>query len=115
MTPEPRRQQVRVLMGNFDDLVNECISDAIEVVIKNKYDLKLIVSNDGQEILELTDKKPADLFILVINNIHHEGLNALEDRMENSLILINQIKTTYKKPVIALCGWRKNAFLIDWA
>ena len=115
MIHKPRRQKFRVLIGNFDDPVNECIFDAIEVVNKNKYYRQFIVSNDGPEILELADKKSIDLFILVINNIRHRGINALEDRMENSLILINQIKIAYRRPVIALCGWKKDAFLIDWA
>lgn len=106
-------QEVRVLMGNFDDEISEFVSDLIKLVIKNKYDLKFLTSNCRSEILELSDRETIDIFILVINNIG--SVNVVEDRLENSLQLIKQIKTKHGKPVIALCGWKKDVSIIDRA
>ena len=115
MNDYPKKQQIRVLIGNFDDLLNEGIFEYIETIFKNKYDLKFIASNDYAEISELADKESVDIFILVINNLGPWSCNIVEERMENSLQLIHQIKTIYKKPVIALCGWRKDASVIERA
>jgi len=106
MNDELKRQQVRVLMGNFDDALNESLFEYIELIFKNNYYLKFFISNDRQEILEIADKESVDIFILVINNIGN--FNVVEDRLENNLQLITQIKMIYGKPVIALCGWWDN-------
>ena len=112
---DSKKKQLQVLMGNIDDALNGSILDLIQLMIKNKYELNFFRSDYGPEIMDLAERELIDIFILVINNIQYQAFNEVEDRMESSLILINQIKTTYRKPVIALCGWKKNAFLIDWA
>lgn len=100
---ELKKQQVQVVIGNFDDPVNRVFIEVIREVIKNKYYLKVITFIYGEEILEIADKKLVDIFIFVMNNLLHgrEG-NTFEDSFENSLQLITQVKTTYGKPVIAL-------------
>lgn len=109
---ELKNQQVRVLIGNFDDAMNDIFSELIKGVIKNKYDLKVLLSFYGEEILELADNESVDIFILIMNNIRFRPVYTVQERMENSLQLITQIKTTYGKPVIVLSGWTKDSSLI---
>ncbi len=100
---ELKKQQVQVVIGNGDDLINDLITEIIKKVIKNKYDLKVFIFSYGEEILEIADKESVDIFIFIMNNLfHRRGCNIFEDRFENSLQLITQIKTTYRRPVIAL-------------
>ena len=112
---DSKKKQLRVLMGNFDDALNGSILDLIQLMIKNKYELNFFRSDYGPEIMDLAERELIDIFILVINNIDHWAFNALEDRLEASLKLITQIKAIYEKPVIALCGWRKDTSVIDRA
>lgn len=115
MNDYPKKQQIKVLMSSGDDDLDGSVFEFLELTFKNKYDLKFIASDNGPKILELADKKSIDIFILVINNIHLWGLNTLEDRLENNLQLITQIKTKYGKPVIALLGWREDSSVIERA
>lgn len=105
---ELQNQQVRVLIGNFDDAINDLFSELIKEVIKNKYDLKVVLSFYGEEILELADKESVDIFILIISNIRFRPFYPPQERMEKSLQLINQIKRTYGRPVIVLSGLGEN-------
>ena len=103
---ELKKQQVRVLIGNFDDVLNDVFSEVIKQVTKDKYDLKLWSSFYGEEILELADKESVDIFILILNNIIYQ------ERFEHVLQLITQIKMTSGKPMIALSGLKEDSFLI---
>ena len=45
------KQQVRVQIGNFENPLNDVLSELIKEVIKDKYDLKLESSFYGEELL----------------------------------------------------------------
>jgi len=107
---ELKKQQVRVLIGNFDDVLNDVFSEIIKKVIKDKYDLKLWSSFYGEEILKLADKESVDIFILTLNNIRFRPV--YQERFEHVLQLITQIKMTYGRPMIALSGLKEDSFLI---
>lgn len=105
---ELKKQQVRVLIGNFDDDLTDLFHVLIKQVIKDKYDLKVRSSFYGEEILKLAAKESVDLLILIINNISFRPENSVQDRLENSLHLITEIKTRHGRPVIALSGLGEN-------
>nr|MDA3790917.1 hypothetical protein [Desulfobacula sp.] len=109
-----KKKQVRVLIGTGDSLMDKGFSDVIELVNKNKYDLKFILSYDYSEILDLIDKESVDIFILLMNNIGPFDLG-VDSRLENSLQLIDKIKLEHRKPVIALLAWMENASVIERA
>ena len=66
------RQQVHILIGNSDKLMDETFSEFINIEFKNQYDLKFSYSKFGSEILEIVRKEPVDIFILVVNNLYFE-------------------------------------------
>ncbi len=109
---ELKKPQVRVLIGNFEESMNDIFSEVIKEVIKNKYDLKVRLSFYGEEILELAENGAIDIFILIMNNIWFSGVDSVENRLVNSLQLITQIKMTCGRPVIALSTWKEDHSLV---
>jgi DNA-binding NarL/FixJ family response regulator len=108
-----KKQQVRVIIGCCDDDgISEYLSDLVKEASKNKYDLKVFISFYSEEILELADREAIDIFILILNNIDCFDY-PIRERMENSLELITQIKSTYERPVIALSGWTEDFTQIE--
>jgi hypothetical protein len=100
-----KKRQLEVVIGNFDDPINELISEIIKEVTENKYDLNVRSFFYGEELLEQAENGAADLFILILNNIRFRPVHHIKlERLENSLQLITQIKTTYGRPVIVLSG-----------
>ena len=107
-----KKQQVRVIIGCGDDGISEYLTDLVKEASKNKYDLKVFISFYSEEILELADSEAIDIFILIMNNIDCFDY-PIRERMENSLELITQIKSTYERPVIALSGWTEDFSQIE--
>ena len=107
-----KKQQVRVIIGCGDDGISEYLADLVKEASNNKYDLKFFTSFYSEEILELADREAIDIFILVMNNIDCYDY-PIRERMENSLELIAQIKSTFEKPVIALSAWTEDFSQIE--
>ncbi len=113
LKPELKRQQVRVQIGGAsEDSFSELFSAIIKDVVKDKYNLSIVSSSHGEELLELAGKDDIDIFIFIMNNIRFAAACPVEDRLENSLKLITQIKTTYGRPIIALSGLKEDSSLI---
>ena len=106
------KEQVQVLIGNFDDPLNGLLAEFIKEVIKDKYDLKLRVAFYGEDIVKLANKESIDIFILVLNNIAFLPVHPVQKRLEISLQFITHIKMTYGRPVIALSGWLEDSSLV---
>ena len=103
---EHKMRQLRILIANSDDTINEGIKEMIKKIINDKYDLLVTPVWHGEEILNFAKEHPIDLFIMVINNIifRSEDLSA-ELSIEKALWLIKFLRETYGSPVIALYGW----------
>ena len=99
-------RQLRILIANSDDTMNEGIKKMIKEIISNNYDLLVTSLWRGEEILNFAKEHPIDLFIIVINNIifRSEDLSA-EHRIEKALQIVQFLRKEYKRPVIALYGW----------
>ena len=106
MSGKLKRRQLRVLIGNHDDLMNEYIEKFIEKIIKDKYELSVASVWPGEKILNFAKKHPIELYIIVINNIIFRSENlSVEHRIEKALWLVKFLRETYGSPVIALYGW----------
>lgn len=110
LTPEPKIQQLRVLIGTHDDALPGLLSDFLTEVIKCKYDLKVFRTVYAEEILEIAKNGEIDLFILMINNIIGYCAS-VEDRGAKPPQLVELIKTVCGKPVIALTGWLEHPYV----
>jgi hypothetical protein len=106
------KRQVKVLVGNFDDLMNDVFITIIKQVINDRYELKITIACFGDHLLEVPNKESIDLYILVMNNIYFSP-HQLPESWEKSLQFITQIKTKYKRPVIALSSWLEDTALVE--
>ncbi len=101
-----KKRQLEVVIGHCEDGIDESISVCVKKVIKNKYDLKVRSFSYGEELLEQAENGVVDIFILILNNIRFRRFHPPQERVQNSVQLITQIKTIYRGPVIALTGLR---------
>jgi len=98
------RKKLRILIGCFQDPLTDIISALIKEASRNKFDHEIGIYFYGEELIENAEKIEIDIFILVLNNIRFIPDLPVQDRLQNSLNLINQIKSKYGKPVIVLSG-----------
>ena len=70
MSGKLKKGQLRVLIGNHDDAMNEGgIEKFIEKIVSSKYDLSITSVWPGEDILSFAKEHTIDIFILVVNNI----------------------------------------------
>ena len=97
-----KKRHLEVVIGNGEDMVTKLISVLARRVIENKYDLTVRSFWFGEELLEQAENGAVDIFILILPNIRFRPNYPPQERVQNSVQLITQIKTIYHVPVIAL-------------
>jgi hypothetical protein len=107
------KKPLRVLIANSDNLLNEVIITLIRQIINDEYELKITITVRGEDMVEAPDKEPIDLYILILNNIRFDSHYNLPESWEKTLQFIVQIKTIYKRPVIALSGWLGYTLMVE--
>jgi hypothetical protein len=108
-----KKQQLRVLIANSDNLLNKVFAEIIQLAVIDKYELKILIVDCGEDMVAVLDKESIDLYILVMNNIRFGPHYNLPESWEKCLQFIIQIKAKYKKPVISLSGWLDNTSLVE--
>lgn len=100
-----KRQQKSVLIGNFDEVFNEAISEAIKKDFSKNYRLKIIAMATpwSDELISIIDNNPVSVLIIFLNNIGFRGGNGPVN-VDKSIALIGEIKRKNKFPIIALIG-----------
>jgi len=63
------KHHIDVLIGNFDDPINDLISELIKEIVKTKNKLNIKCLWHGEDILEQAEKGSVDIFIIIANNI----------------------------------------------
>ena len=106
MSVKLKKNQLRVFIGNHEDLVSEAIEDFIEKTIGDEYSHSIIPVWSGEDILNFVKENPVDIFIIVTNNIIFRSEDSCAERgVEDGLQLISFLKKTYNKPIIALYAY----------
>ena len=102
----PKRRQLRILIGDYQDNIGISVVAWIRFLTKDKYELKVMTALFAEELLELMQDHTFDIFIPILNNIFFLPKNLpVEKRVEKGLQLITHFRITYKKPIITLFGW----------
>ena len=101
-------QQAKVLIGSGCETMIESYSDLLNYFLKNKYELKIFSAVSKSGVLELASNESIDIFILFWHNMAY-GFTTIfknpyykDNHIDDSLQLIDYIKTKYKRPVIVL-------------
>ncbi len=92
LTHELKRRQIRVLIGNQDEIFNKFLSEYLAMIIQrklgSKFDLRVMsmLTISADEALELAQSDVFDIFILFLNNIRFPSDNFSADKsLEKSL------------------------------
>ena len=108
-----------MLIGNCDEIFNEYLSEYFSWIIQRKlgseFALRIMSMSTPrcQELLKLAEDHVFDIFFLFLNNICFPSDNYAADKsLEKSLQLVTHLRTTYRKPVIALYGWPRDPSLV---
>jgi len=120
---ELKRREIRVLsnlstMGEIEAFFPELLSMIIQRKLGSKFALRVMFTSTPycKELLKLAEGHVFDIFILILNNIIFPSEKVpAENREKNSLQLVTHLRTTYRKPVIALYGWPHNPSYADKA
>ena len=70
MNGKLKKDQLRVLIGNHEDTINEAIEKFIEETFSDEYSLSVTSVWSGEDILNFAKEYPADIFITVTNNVN---------------------------------------------
>ncbi len=97
-----KKRQIRVVIGNVEKNVFDLFSAEIKEIIKDKYALTIKSVFYGEELLEIAENAEADIFIVIVSNILFRTSYSNQERIEQSLQLIKQIKKGSDKPMIVL-------------
>jgi hypothetical protein len=104
MNPGSIKKPIKILIGCFRCPLTDLIAELIKEASKNRFVPKIGIYFYGEELVEIAEKSEIDIFILVLNNIRFFPVLPVQERLQNSLNLIIQIKSKYEKPVIVLSG-----------
>jgi len=108
------KRHVRILLVTGKEYrVESVIARYLRDKAGDRYDFEFVTAFKAGEILELSQTYEFDMFFLFLNNIpfhldnnpfHMENLSTFGNRLNRALQLVNHLKTTYRKPVIAVSG-----------
>jgi len=84
----------------------EWLTDVIGDIVNNEYELMIHSTYLSNEILQQARNNNIDLFCMTLNNIIYTDCDSLpDDRTENTLKFVSNIKNEFQKPIIAMAGW----------
>jgi tetratricopeptide (TPR) repeat protein len=107
----PKKRQMCVLIGNFENNLNEILSRIIKTHLWPEYDTTVVTASTADEVIRLAEEHPFCVFILVLNNITVPDKHIkVKERATTLLGITAQLKAAYGKPIIAMSGlWKKNS------
>lgn len=107
----PERKQMHVLIGTFKGDLNEILSLLIKGHLWPEYDTAVMTASTADEVMNLAEGHPFDLFVLILSKIMFAGKRlTLKERATKLLEIIARLRATYGKPIIAMSGlWKKNS------
>jgi hypothetical protein len=102
-----QRPQKRVLMSINEPDITKVLTLTLQKEFGQRYDLAVTETPYAGKLLTLAQSGPADLFILLLNNMFCSDIPHLfgKNRVESALRVITHLKQTHNKPVIAMTGW----------
>src|SRR3989304_5370371 len=106
--------KLHIVIGNKDKTITEVLRELVRSALDFRHDLVVTTTAYVDEFLEIARDQPADLYILVLNNLLLPGVNlSPAARVSASLAVIRHLAQTQSKPILALSGWGDEPDLIE--
>lgn len=101
------RPKKRVLLSIAEPNIAKIIDLILQKGLSDTYDLSIQENPYVAQLLAQPQREPADLFILLLNNLMCSGVPLLREKnkAEAGPAIIAHLRDTYQKPVIAMMGW----------
>jgi hypothetical protein len=96
-----------VIVGDFNDGFVEIVAEAVAGALDPGQRLFVQGTPEADRILAMADERPADLFVLFLNNMTfgHWGREIEADSFVKALMLVRHLKALHRGPVITTAAF----------
>lgn len=96
-----------VIVGDFNDAFVEIVAESVADALDPCQRLRIHGTPEADRILAMADERPADLFVLFLNNVSFGqwGRNLEADSFIKALMLVRHLKCVHQRPIIATAAF----------
>jgi hypothetical protein len=96
-----------VIVGDFNDAFVEIVAESVADALDPCQRLRIHGTPEADRILAMADERPADLFVLFLNNVSFgQWCRDLEaDSFIKALMLVRHLKIVHQRPIIATAAF----------
>jgi hypothetical protein len=100
-------EDFHVIVGDFNDAFVEIVAESVADALDPCQRLRIHGTPEADRILAMADERPADLFVLFLNNVSFGqwGRNFEADSFIKALMLVRHLKCVHGRPVIATAAF----------
>ena len=96
-----------VIVGDFNDAFVEIVAESVADALDPCQRLRVHGMPEADRILAMADERPADLFVLFLNNVSFGqwGRDLEADSFIKALMLVRHLKIVHQRPIIATAAF----------
>jgi len=96
-----------VIVGDFNDAFVEIVAESVADALDPCQRLRVHGMPEADRILAMADERPADLFVLFLNNVSFGqwGRDLEADSFVKALMLVRHLKGVHRRPIIATAAF----------
>ncbi len=100
-------EDFHVIVGDFNDAFVEIVAESVAEALDPRQRLRVHGTPEADRILALADERPAELFVLFLNNVTfgHWGRDLEADSFIKALMLVRHLKCVHRRPIIATAAF----------
>jgi hypothetical protein len=100
-------EDFHVIVGDFNDAFVEIVAESVADALDPRQRLRVHGTPEADRILAMADERPADLFVLFLNNVTFGqwGRNLEADSFIKALMLVRHLKGVHRRPIIATAAF----------
>lgn len=100
-------EDFHVIVGDFNDAFVEIVAESVADALDPRQRLRVHGTPEADRILAMADERPADLFVLFLNNVTFGqwGCSLEADCFIKALMLVRHLKGVHQRPIIATAAF----------
>jgi hypothetical protein len=100
-------EDFHVIVGDFNDAFVEIVAESVADALDPRQRLRVHGTSEADRILALADERPAELFVLFLNNVTfgYWGRDLEADSFIKALMLVRHLKLVHGRPIIATAAF----------